>query len=68
METTALGAAYLAGLSVEFWNGKEELRKNWNMEKRFCSRMEESEREHLLDGWSRAVKCAQIWAEYKGGK
>ena len=68
VETTALGAAYLAGLSVEFWNGKEELRKNWNMEKRFCSRMEESEREHLLDGWSRAVKCAQIWAEYKGGK
>jgi len=61
-ETTALGAAYLAGLAVDFWKGQDELASNWRVDKRFEPRMEASQREELYQGWKRAVERAKGWA------
>ncbi len=63
IETTALGAAYLAGLAVGYWKDKEEIRENWQIGRIFEADMEEGRREKLLKGWKRAVKCALLWAE-----
>lgn len=63
IETTALGAAYLAGLAVGYWKDKEEIRKNWQLGARFSPNMDCITREKLLKGWKKAVKCALIWAE-----
>ena len=63
IETTALGAAYLAGLAVGYWSSKEEIRKNWNLGRTFESTMEEAERAKLLKGWHRAVRCALAWSQ-----
>ena len=63
IETTALGAAYLAGLAVGYWKDKEEIRKNWKVSRAFESSMEEDQRSRLVKGWKRAVKCALCWAE-----
>lgn len=63
IETTALGAAYLAGLAVGYWKDKEEIRANWKLEYEFQSSMEEERRKKLLKGWKRAVRCALAWAE-----
>ena len=64
IETTALGAAYLAGLAVGYWKDKEEIRKNWKVSRAFESSMEEEDqRRRLVKGWKRAIKCALCWAE-----
>ena len=63
IETTALGAAYLAGLAVGYWKDKEEIQKNWNLGRSFSPDMGAQEREKLLKGWRRAVRCALAWAE-----
>ncbi len=63
IETTALGAAYLAGLAVGYWKDREEIRENWQLGKVFESAMEEGRRQRLLKGWQRAVRCALMWAE-----
>lgn len=63
IETTALGAAYLAGLAVGYWKDREEIRENWQLGKVFESAMEEGRRQQLLRGWQRAVRCALMWAE-----
>ena len=63
IETTALGAAYLAGLAVGYWKDKKELAENWQIEKTFTPRMDASHREALLRGWHRAVRMALIWAQ-----
>jgi glycerol kinase len=63
IETTALGAAYLAGLTVGFWKSREEIRENWQIGAVFEPSMEGEKREKLLKGWKRAVKCALAWAE-----
>ncbi len=63
IETTALGAAYLAGLAVGYWKSKEEIRENWMLGKEFAPAMEEEQRGKLLKGWKKAVKCALVWAE-----
>ena len=63
IETTALGAAYLAGLAVGYWKDKEEIRENWELSKRFSPAMEEEVRMQRLKGWEKAVKCALLWAE-----
>ncbi|WP_058302759.1 glycerol kinase GlpK [Gorillibacterium timonense] len=55
-ETTALGAAYLAGLHAGFWSGREEIRQRWTERERYTPRMEASERERLYAEWERAVK------------
>lgn len=63
IETTALGAAYLAGLAVGYWKDKEEIRSNWQLGRKFEPEMDEKEIEKLLKGWHRAVRCALVWAE-----
>ena len=63
IETTALGAAYLAGLAVGYWKDKEEICANWKLDKRFDAAMEDERRTELLKGWKKAVKCAMVWAE-----
>ena len=63
IETTALGAAYLAGLAVGYWSGLEDVRNNWAVDRVFTSSMEEEKRVKLLKGWHKAVKCAQLWGE-----
>ena len=54
-ETTALGAAYLAGLAVGFWKSEKEIATQWQVEKRFEPKMKKSERERLYEGWQQAV-------------
>lgn len=63
IETTALGAAYLAGLAVGYWKDRDEIRANWQIGRVFEPVMEEGKRKRLLKGWKRAVKCALAWAE-----
>ena len=63
IETTALGAAYLAGLAVGYWKDKEEIRANWSLDKSFIADMEKEKREQLIKGWHRAVKCARYMGE-----
>lgn len=60
-ETTALGAAYLAGLAVGFWESKEQVKEHWNLDKKFEPNMEEATREQLFTGWHKAVKAAQAF-------
>ena len=54
-ETTALGAAYLAGLAVGYWQSQEELVQLWQMEKRFDPHMSQEKRTALRQGWQRAI-------------
>ena len=63
IETTALGAAYLAGLAVGYWAGLDDVKNNWAVDRVFTSSMEESRRVKLIDGWHKAVKCALMWAD-----
>ena len=63
IETTALGAAYLAGLATGYWKDKEEIKENWQLGRKFTPTMENEKRLELLKGWKKAVKCALIWAE-----
>jgi glycerol kinase len=56
IETTSLGAAYLAGLATGFWNSEDDIDDNWQVDRIFKSRMEEEKREELLKGWHEAVK------------
>ena len=62
-ETTALGAAYLAGLAVGFWKDIDELQQYWQMDKEFTPVMTTDERNGLQKNWKRAVRAAQAWAE-----
>lgn len=63
IETTALGAAYLAGLAVGFWTSLDDVRGNWAVDKTFVPSMADEKRKELTDGWHKAVKCALAWAE-----
>ena len=63
IETTALGAAYLAGLAVGYFKDKEEIKANWQLSKEFAPEMEEERRKKLLRGWDKAVRCALCWQE-----
>ena len=60
-ETTALGAAYLAGLAVGFWESKDVLQEHWQLDEKFEPVMEEQHREELFEGWHKAVKAAQAF-------
>lgn len=62
-ETTALGAAYLAGLAVGFWKDKEEIKSNWALAEAFQPKMEKERREALKKGWEKAVKRAFDWED-----
>ena len=61
-ETTALGAAYLAGLAVGFWASREEIAAQWQAERRFDPQMPAARREALMARWARAVAHARAWA------
>ncbi len=63
IETTALGAAYLAGLAVGYWKDQEDISTNWALSKSFTPKMESSKREFLLKGWHKAIKCTREWAK-----
>ncbi len=65
-ETTALGAAYLAGLAVGYWASREEIAQNWAADRRFLPQMEPTRREELFAGWRRAVARAAGWAQPTG--
>ena len=62
-ETTALGAAYLAGLAVGYWPNMEAIQNQWQVDKRFTAAMEEEERQKLTKQWQRSVKAAKAWAD-----
>lgn len=61
-ETTALGAAYLAGLAVQYWNSMDEIKNQWQIDRTFEPLMPEDEINSMIFGWHRAVKAAQSWA------
>ena len=63
IETTALGAAYLAGLAVGYWESLEDIRSNWAIDRVFSPDMADETKESLLKGWRKAVRCAMIWGE-----
>jgi len=63
IETTALGAAYLAGLAVGFYKNKEEIRKNWKSSRSFEADMPRAKVEKLLKGWNKAVERSKGWEE-----
>jgi len=67
-ETTALGAAYLAGLAVGYWTSREEIAHNWAVDRRFVPQMDPTRREELFAGWRRAVARAAGWALASGGQ
>ena len=62
IETTSLGAAYLAGLAVGYWKNKEDVVNNWQIDQTFYPQMEERKREELLAGWKKAVETVKGWA------
>jgi glycerol kinase len=62
IETTALGAAYMAGLATGYWKSREEIASNWAVSRTFIPNMEQDERNHLTKGWEEAVKRSRGWA------
>ena len=62
-ETTALGAAYLAGLAVKFWDSKEDIRNKWIMNKQFTASMSKNLRDEKYEGWKKAVERSKGWAK-----
>jgi glycerol kinase len=62
-ETTALGAAYLAGLAAGFWKGLDEVRALWKCDAVFKAAIDEARREELIAGWRKAVGRSLRWAE-----
>ena len=63
VETTAMGAAYLAGLAVGYWKNKEEVLQNWDIDRIFMPGIPEEEREKKIRGWNRAVRYSYHWAK-----
>ena len=63
VETTAMGAAYLAGLAVGYWKDQGEICRNWAVDRRFEPEIEEFSREKQVSGWKKAVKCTMGWAK-----
>lgn len=60
-ETTALGAAYLAGLAVGYWNSRDDIAAQWQLERRFEPKMDDDKRTMLYDGWKKAVRAAMAF-------
>lgn len=63
VETTAMGAAYLAGLAVGYWSGKEDVIKNQAVDKTFYPSIDEDTRSARIKGWNKAVRYAYGWAK-----
>ena len=62
-ETTALGAAYAAGLAVGFWNNEDDMRANWGVDRTWEPRMDDGRRKELYAGWKKAVTRTFDWIE-----
>ncbi len=62
VETTALGAAYLAGLAVGYWSSTDEVVKNWSVDRTFLPQITAEERTKRIKGWNKAVRCSYHWA------
>jgi glycerol kinase len=62
-ETTALGAAYLAGLAVNYWNDIKEVKQQWQMDRTFSPRINAGDTKSLIHGWHRAVNATKAWAD-----
>ena len=63
VETTAMGAAYLAGLAVGFWQDKEDVKRHWRLDREFLPDMDEQKRADELNGWGKAVRSTMGWAK-----
>ena len=63
VETTAMGAAYLAGLAVGYWANKDDVIRNWIIERTFEPAIEKEKRDTMIKGWNKAVKYAYGWAK-----
>ena len=63
VETTAMGAAYLAGLAAGYWKTREEIAKNWSIDRVFVPEIEEEARQEKIKGWNKAVKYSFGWAK-----
>lgn len=63
LETTALGAAYLAGLAVGYWEDADEIKEQWQVDRQFDSEMAVEKADELISGWNRALKAAKAWSE-----
>ncbi len=63
IETTSLGAAYLAGLATGYWQNKEDVLENWQIDRTFQPNMEAERKKELLAGWKKAVNCVRGWAK-----
>ncbi|MDD2354933.1 MAG: glycerol kinase GlpK [Lachnospiraceae bacterium] len=63
IETTALGAAYLAGMAVGYWKDRDEIKENWQLGRTFTPELDDKTRNELMKGWHRAVRCAISWAD-----
>ena len=63
VETTAMGASYLAGLAVGFWKDKADVLRNWTIDRVFEPRMDEVRRVKELSGWSKAVAATRGWSK-----
>ena len=63
VETTAMGAAYLAGLALGYWKSTDEIRKNWAVDRSFSPMISDAERNKRIRGWKRAVSCTSGWAK-----
>lgn len=66
VETTAMGASYLAGLAVGYWDSKEDVIRNWSIDRKFTPAMDEAERGKQLRGWEQAVAATRGWARESG--
>ena len=63
LETTALGAAYLAGLAVDYWKNQQEIASQWQVERSFEPKMSRDEAQQLLAGWQKALGRARGWMQ-----
>ena len=63
IETTAMGAAYLAGLATGYWKSREEVKENWAIDHVFEPAIDEEERKQKIKGWNKAVRCSYHWAK-----
>ena len=61
--TTALGAAYLAGLAVNYWSNIREVKQQWQMDRTFSPQIKAGETHSLIKGWHRAVNASKAWAD-----
>ncbi len=63
VETTAMGAAYLAGLAVGYWRDLEDIRRNWAVDREFTPQITKEDAQERMNGWKKAVTCAKFWSE-----